>query len=702
MSKSLRIIFAAIALSAVAVLVWLPWEPTVDAGRDSATSAGSSAASSWLPGMPVPELRSGGKLALLVGIDEYPDPIGNLRGCVEDVDLAAALLERRFGFAREGIVVLRNQDATHENIVRAFDEWLIQRATPETQVLIWFSGHGSRVPDEDDEEELGGMDNTFLAWDSRTEHKGEYDLVDDEFRSLLAALTDVTSQVTVITDSCHSGTLMRGGAQERPLTRSIPPGENPVDPALIADFWPAQVAPFDAGGAEPDLSRYVHLAACSPSQLAFEHRYEDEDGERRYQGALSFFLLDAMGRCEPTISWRRLSEAVRVRLNSRYHSQVLWSEGALERRILGGGFEPPLEGYTGHVKGAIVTLEGGCVQRLYPGTELEIFGLLDDGSEALGRVVVQEARDFTADAAWDGGIPESLADGTTVRAVVVRQVSGAQVLYVYADPLELEDLLPGSVEVVSDEADADILLRRLEDGQLAIYDAHGNLIWAAGREFWNIGSPDDERSPEEQLAAVLEVETSYRALLSLEEEPGRFKIEACFQESSKENLIAQYGSAQPHYDIATDTFTAQGGSSETRFRILELEVTNLEDEDLCVTVISLDETRARTQIFPDVTLGRDNVIAAHQSRRIQVGLFVPETWDEGRPMRDRYLVIATRDYANFAPLLGKTFRNGPQDPMPQPLQNALAGPRTRGMGSSRVAEPNWGIVVVDVFVYPSH
>jgi len=701
MSSSHRTIFAAVVLSAVAIFVWRPWEPAVEAGTSTGdiTEPGTGSASDsprWLPGSPLPALETGAKLALLVGIDDYPGKITDLRGCVADVDRAADLLQQRFGFEPEGIAVLRNQEATHENIVRAFDEWLLQRATPETQVLVWFSGHGSLVPDVDGEGERGNKDNTFLAWDSRQGHDGEYDLVDDEFRSLIAALTDVTPQVTVITDSCHSGTLMRGGSVERPQTRSIPDGDNPADPALVASFWPAGVERVDAAKHELDPSRYVHLAACSPVQLAFEHRYEDRDGERRYQGALSFFLLDELARCEPSVSWGRLSEAVRVKLNRRYHSQVVWSEGALDRRILGGGFEAPIEGYLGHVDGNLVLLEAGRLHRLVPGTKLEIFLLLSDGSEPLGQVIVEQARELDALAEWDGEQPAALADGSVVRAVVTERVPGAQMLYVQAEPYELEDLLPTSVEAVSELEDADILLRRLEGGELAVFDTDGYLIWAEGRDLWGAVQGTDERSPEEMLASVLEVETAYRTLLGLEEEPGRFNIEAHFVEAGQD-LLEEYPNAHPAFDPATDSYAALGGADIDRPRVLILQVTNHEKQDLHVAVISLDEMRGRSLIFPSARVGRDNVIAAGKMREFPVGLYIPETWDEGRPMRDRYLIVATREYASFGPLLGSRTR-GADEPMPQPLRDALAGPQTRGMGSAKVEKPNWGILAVDVWV----
>ncbi|MCU0544698.1 MAG: caspase family protein [Oscillatoriaceae cyanobacterium Prado104] len=83
------------------------------------------------------------KLALLVGIDRYPD--SPLRGCVTDVELQRELLACRFGFVPSDIVTLTDSEATRENIETAFANHLVQQAKPGDAVVFHFSGSGSRV-----------------------------------------------------------------------------------------------------------------------------------------------------------------------------------------------------------------------------------------------------------------------------------------------------------------------------------------------------------------------------------------------------------------------------------------------------------------------------------------------------------------------------------------------------------------------------
>ena len=96
---------------------------------------------------------NGRKLALLIGIDKYPDRAlpsgqsgtGKLAGCKTDVALQKALLIHRFGFAPADIVVLTDEQATREGIYQAVVDHLINQATAGDTVVVHFSGYGAQV-----------------------------------------------------------------------------------------------------------------------------------------------------------------------------------------------------------------------------------------------------------------------------------------------------------------------------------------------------------------------------------------------------------------------------------------------------------------------------------------------------------------------------------------------------------------------------
>lgn len=98
---------------------------------------------------------SGRKLALLVGINQYPHST-TLGGCVTDVELQRELLIHRFGFNPSDILTLTDSQATRENIETAFIEHLTEQAKAGDVVLFHFSGYGSRVNMASPKQEIQG------------------------------------------------------------------------------------------------------------------------------------------------------------------------------------------------------------------------------------------------------------------------------------------------------------------------------------------------------------------------------------------------------------------------------------------------------------------------------------------------------------------------------------------------------------------
>ena len=99
------------------------------------------------------------KHALLIGVADSPKIRKHpsrtirrlyriLRGCDEDVDLMRDLLVERFGFANDAPLtqVLKTREATQEAILTAVDG-LVERVGRGDVVVVYYSGHGSRMRD---------------------------------------------------------------------------------------------------------------------------------------------------------------------------------------------------------------------------------------------------------------------------------------------------------------------------------------------------------------------------------------------------------------------------------------------------------------------------------------------------------------------------------------------------------------------------
>lgn len=156
------------------------------------------------------------KLALLIGIDDYSRDYNwnPLRGCVHDVLMQEELLVHRFGFSRNDILKVTDQQATREGILTAFDEHLIKQARPGDVVVVHFSGHGSRVVDPNPYRDDDPLNSTLVPIDSPLPE--DFDTVGGEVNDLMGRTLFLlmraldTEHVTVVLDSCHSGGGKRG------------------------------------------------------------------------------------------------------------------------------------------------------------------------------------------------------------------------------------------------------------------------------------------------------------------------------------------------------------------------------------------------------------------------------------------------------------------------------------------------------------
>jgi metacaspase-1 len=87
------------------------------------------------------------KLALCIGINDYPGTGSDLHGCVNDAnDWAAELSKRDFD-----VRIMLDAEATGDAMRAGIRERLDAAATGDT-VVITYSGHGTWVPDRDGDE----------------------------------------------------------------------------------------------------------------------------------------------------------------------------------------------------------------------------------------------------------------------------------------------------------------------------------------------------------------------------------------------------------------------------------------------------------------------------------------------------------------------------------------------------------------------
>ncbi len=140
----------------------------------------------------------GKKLALCIGINDYPGTGSDLSGCINDAADWAKLLSQK-GFT---VTRMLDKEATGKNIREAIKA-MIEGAVKGDTVFFQYSGHGTYIPDKDGDES-DGTDECLCPYDLYT--KGP--ITDDELNDLFTAKKNGVKLV-LFSDSCHSGTVTR-------------------------------------------------------------------------------------------------------------------------------------------------------------------------------------------------------------------------------------------------------------------------------------------------------------------------------------------------------------------------------------------------------------------------------------------------------------------------------------------------------------
>jgi caspase domain-containing protein/subtilase family protein len=320
--------------------------------------------------------------ALLVGINDYA-AVTPLHGTINDTVAMQSLLVNRFGFESTNVKLLQNAAATHDGIVAAIRKQLIEPSQPGDVAVFYFSGHGSYMKDVSGDES-DGWDETIVPQNSR--QNGVFDISDDELNALFAELAGRTENVTVILDSCHSGTAGRGSVKARTV-----PADNRTPPPPAA----ARAATDDSSDFRALGANFVLLSGARAKELSYEDAFEGKP-----QGAFTYQLVKAL-RAAPDNSYRSVFPNVSERVTATFPSQHPQLEGSgLDSYVFGPRVERP-ESYVlvEPVDSQTVRIAAGALYGLAKNVELAIYppGAAPIGdSAALAQAVITEVDVDTA------------------------------------------------------------------------------------------------------------------------------------------------------------------------------------------------------------------------------------------------------------------------------------------------------------------
>lgn len=380
--------------------------------------------------------------ALLIGIDCYlPNRLSdgtsyrNLGGSVRDINHVEEFLQRQpqkptkiFKLTAsnpepnpsEPYQIQKpsepeSQLPTYKNIVAKFGE-LTQTASPGDLVYIQYSGHGGRTTTNYPQiKGENGIDEALVPTDIGT-GEGQY-LRDLELATLIKKMVDKGLVVTLVLDCCHSGGAVRGEDTDIRGLDTIDTTPRPISNLVasadeLAKNW-LSLTPEEAeepgvtrkatavASMLPEVKGYVLLAACRPSELAYEYAFE---GKKR-NGALTYWLLDTLNQPMSGMTYKMVYDRINAKIKTLFPQQTPMLMGEDTRLVFDSQYVQTeyavnvmqvVQGNTTKVK-----FDAGQAQGLREGATFAIYPLgLTSFSEVEQRIAVAEITELEASYSW--------------------------------------------------------------------------------------------------------------------------------------------------------------------------------------------------------------------------------------------------------------------------------------------------------------
>lgn len=610
---------------------------------------------------PAPDAKR--KVALLVGINKYrgegKDKPSTLEGAINDVcRMKAVLISPMYGFAPTDVHALVGEEATRDAIIEGFKTYLIgtMREGKDDIAVFAFSGHGSYVEDEADPTKI---DQTIVAVDSR-DPKVMRDIRDKELNELLKALTVKTKNITVILDSCHSGTALKD-VNLAPVRLAPPISGTMIASSLHSPVTSGKNIGFSGSGFHDADVSYVLMAAAQSDQQARE--YPGEDG--KMYGALIYFLTKEMMRPSSVQrTYRDIMGVVARQVNQVYVAQTPQLESGTANRfdsIILGDTNLPTQAYVEviPIDQNVVEVVGGQLQGLTEGSIYDVYSSMAHTFELpempIGKIELVKVDEFKSDGKIIQGQISNLS-----RAVEREHRYGNARARVYFDGLAKSRLLRSvrstfdankrsPIEVVSEKRTANFILYE-KDGQVHMVAQDGSVL--------SPPLPIDSQVVESNLRRRLEQWAQW------------FNLRRVENVSSSLRVMVQI--------LRKDGSTAKQPGEVIRFKpndVYNVKITNSSSKKLLIYILDFTSAGRISQVYPPK--GETLVLEAGKD------MVIPG-WTAGLPkdgrkyVRDVLKLFATTDPVNFWFLEQDAIKDALEkmsqsDPLGQMLLNASFG-----------------------------
>ena len=260
--------------------------------------------------------------ALLIGINAYPNPSNNLRGCINDiVDMENFIASKNKIYPKENIKTHTDSRATKKGILTALN-WLILGASAGDQILFQYSGHGAQIPSHSPAIEKDGLDEIICPYDFNGEDAAGTAISDKEFARIFAKIPKGVHFVW-ISDSCHSEDLSR--------KHEIIESNDDIANTRFRRFnhhyenqTAEAVAPIASLGTAAIPLHGALLSGCASHQLS-----ADAYINNRFNGAFTHYLIKNLSLYGQDASMQEIVKYVNIDLMENDYNQNPQSEGLL-------------------------------------------------------------------------------------------------------------------------------------------------------------------------------------------------------------------------------------------------------------------------------------------------------------------------------------------------------------------------------------
>ena len=653
------------------------------------------------------------KLALLVGINTYPDTIPSLRGCLTDVEMQYELLVHRYGFNPRDILVVSDSNftlpgqtviapPTRQNILEAFETHLIEQAQADDVVVFHYSGHGSYVLEDNGIPEFGGVNGTIVPYDVRSQESNEVDDIMGKTLFLLS-LALPTEYLTLVLDSCHSGGGTRGNLVIRALDNlNARPSQREL---AYQDQWMSRLD-IDPASLQAQrrqgIAKGVALGSAQVSQLAADAAF---DGF--FAGAFTYLLTRYLWQLpaqQPlTDAFVNIARSTRdVANNSRIPQDPIYAVapdqdwGARPIYLLASA-SPPAEAVVRQIEEDQVTfwLGGMSVNNL--SAQPAVFSLVDEAGQPIGQVLQTERSGLIGRGTLQTVAQRQAQLGQLMREQV-RGVPMSLTLRIGADPslagesAEAVETLNAIARIdampVSQETPIDYLLGRFtETVQTQVQVRQGEI--APSLNSVGLLTPDltpvpqtFDRANETVQAAIARLRSRFKMLLAgkmlntlVNGSTSSLNVEIAILSVTNQTTLLSIGSRSA-YEAGQAVPVISGSTQLPIGTEIQVQVQNREQQDLFIGILTIASTGEMAILHPVIW------DAPEEAARILAGQTVQLPDSSGG--RDRFRFTA-QGPAGFFELMVLVSAEPLRDTL-RSLQNIARGRGTRSGNPLTFAE----------------